>query len=310
MSAPQKIQLLSNKSIDRKRWDYCVRNSTNSLIYAHSFYLDNICPQWTAIIGEDYSWVLPLTPRKKWGISYLYPPAFTQQLGIFTNDFKKVDYESIWLLIKKNYSFIATHWNYALPKETFAEDVTVKEATNLIVDLSSSYASIKQRYHNDLLKNLKKSEGFSLNYAATEDYQAAITNYIEHYGSRMPHVTFSDYEAFKNVCSIAYKRGMLLCRNVVNEQQETMAAALLLYDGRRLYNIMNTTTFKGRKAAANHFLIDNIFKEFAGQRNVFDFEGSDLEGVKPFYENFGAVNQPYYMLGYNKLPWPISLLKR
>ena len=73
---------------------------------------------------------------------------------------------------------------------------------------------------------------------------------------------------------------------------------------------MNTTTPAGRKTEANHFLLDSIIKEFSDQPFVFDFEGSDLPGVKAFYQNFGPVNEGYLMVKYNNLPWPLSWLKK
>ncbi len=40
--------------------------------------------QWDALVLDDYQAVMPLTWRSKFGIRYLYQPAFTQQTGIFS----------------------------------------------------------------------------------------------------------------------------------------------------------------------------------------------------------------------------------
>jgi len=36
--------------IDRDRWDECIRKSFNGIIYAYSWYLDIVSPQWEALI--------------------------------------------------------------------------------------------------------------------------------------------------------------------------------------------------------------------------------------------------------------------
>jgi hypothetical protein len=72
---------------------------------------------------------------------------------------------------------------------------------------------------------------------------------------------------------------------------------------------MNCTTLEGRKTEANHFLFDSILKEFAGSSLLFDFEGSDISGVKNFYEKFGTTNQPYCKLHFNNLPKVIKWIK-
>ena len=105
------------------------------------------------------------------------------------------------------------------------------------------------------------------------------------------------------------QEGMLVCREVINSLCETMATVIMLNDGRRLYNLMNTTTDEGRKNEANYLLFDAIIQEFAGQKLVLDFEGSDLPGVKRFYESIGPENQPYFKVKYNNLPWPIRIIK-
>jgi hypothetical protein len=73
---------------------------------------------------------------------------------------------------------------------------------------------------------------------------------------------------------------------------------------------MNSTTEAGRKMEANHFLLNSILQQFAGSNLIFDFEGSDIPGVKIFYEKFGAVNQRYYKMHFNQFPFPLNLLKR
>ena len=71
-----------------------------------------------------------------------------------------------------------------------------------------------------------------------------------------------------------------------------------------------STTDMGRKLSAMHMLLDNVFKEFAGTPLIFDFEGSDVLGIKAFYQSFDAVNEPYYHVHYNHLPIPFRWLKR
>jgi hypothetical protein len=125
----------------------------------------------------------------------------------------------------------------------------------------------------------------------------------------MPHLKDEHYAAFKKICETKSSY-QVVCREAVDANNNTMSIALLLCDGRRLYNLMDTTTNGGRKAQANHFLIDSIIKEFAESKLLLDFEGSDLAGVKTFYESFGARNQPYYSIRYNNLAWPLRLFKK
>ena len=77
------IKYLKNKEIDKQKWDACINDAANGLIYGYSWYLDIIAEKWDALIYDDYSAVMPLTRKSKFGIKYLIQPVYMQQAGIF-----------------------------------------------------------------------------------------------------------------------------------------------------------------------------------------------------------------------------------
>jgi hypothetical protein len=304
------LRYLKNKEINKTKWDDCISKADNSLIYTHSFYLDSIAPGWQALIDEEYNWVLPLTSNSKFGIQYLYQPNFTQQLGVFFKKDVNVPWREIITWLQNKFLFWEINWNYETPVHSLANTIPYSPGTNFILNLSDSYNGIATNYYNDLKKNLKQSNKFGLTYQTELTYEKSIDLYVEHYRSRMPHVRTTHYNAFKSICRDAANNKQLICRKATNNNNETVAIALLLKDSKRLYNLMNTTTNEGRRMHANHFLVDAIIKEFSNSNLILDFEGSDLVGVKSFYENFGAVNQPYFKIKHNNLPRPLRLFKK
>ena len=72
---------------------------------------------------------------------------------------------------------------------------------------------------------------------------------------------------------------------------------------------MNAVTDAGRKQAALHFLFDNIIRKFQGQAAVFDFEGSEIPGIRAFFESFGAKNEPYTFFERGTLPIWIRIIR-
>lgn len=198
-------------------------------------------------------------------------------------------------------------WNR---EQAYFLPIRITAATNFIINLSKGYDTIFAKYHKHLKRKLRRSKQFNLKCQPTEDYNKYIDLYMKNYSVRTPHVKLPDYERLKNICSKAFKHDMLLCREITNQNNELVALALLLYDKKRIYNLINMTTEQGRKTEAAHFLLDSIIKEFSGRELLFDFEGSDLPGVKTFYRYFGGDNEPYYKVKYNDLPWPINLIKK
>lgn len=300
------VQLLPSRDIRYQQWDQCIRDQANGLIYATTTYLDAICTQWYGIVVNDYEAVMPLPVRKKWGVRYAYTPAFIQQLGL-VGDNRSVSVETILSLVRSTVSYADIHFNFL--NRDLLGTVPVMARTNLVIPLERPTEEIRNHYRSDLKENIRKAEKLSLVYGHGS-VQEAVTHYREQYGSRMQQVQPADYQRFQLLAESLQQKEQCLVRSVRNQEGGLLAIALLLKDNRRIYNLMNTTLPGGRNKEANHWLIDRIIQEFSGQPLLLDMEGSELPGVKNFYESFGAVAQPYFHYHDNRLPWPLRLLKR
>ncbi len=301
-----KISIIPSSEIDKSKWDVCIANANNSFIYGHSFYLDAMADHWDGLIIDNYTAVMPLPWRKKLGIRYCYTPAFTQQLGLFGD--KDLVGEEILQTIKKHIRYgdlMLNHENGFIQLQE-----TVRTCTNLVIDLSDGYEIIRTHYKKDLLDNLAKAAKEEFVFDTTRTIEAIIDLYQKLYRERTMHVKSSDYQNFTGLCFLLKEKGHCFTRSIKDINGRLLCAGLFLNDARRIYNIMNITTIDGRVTEANHLLIDSVIREFAGENLLFDFEGSDLPGVKSFYQKFGAVDQPYYHWHFNELPWVVKLVKK
>lgn len=345
------IRFLKRAEINDDLWNSCVENSEGGLIYAGTPYLDTIT-DWNALVMENYGAVMPLPFRKKYGIRYLYQPAFCQQLGVIGEQQDSSDFIAT---AKTHFSFAEINLNFTNTSLIFEEpqekstnlqvnstNLQVNSAdlqkmrtaqasscNNFVIDLSRTYQDISAGYSSDLKKNLARCTPFEMEYhthgepilgqppstvrdrpmiaPSTTRFEETISLYKETYGHRFPNVKKKDYDAILHYCKQNVDHYIV---REVRRNGRLLSAVLCLKDAKRIYFLMSTTLQDGRKMEANHFLIDNLIREFATQHLVLDFEGSDLEGVASFYKGFGAVNQPYPTVKWNKLKWPWKLLKR
>lgn len=294
------LQYLHRNQVDTVKWDQCIDKAPNGLIYAFSFYLDHMAPGWSALVLGDYEAVMPLPWRRKFGISYLYHPAFTQQLGIFSKTGLTDELVTAFMNeLPGHFRYAEMTLNYAHPQQAMAQRI------NFVLSLQEPYKQIRAGYKQDLVKNLKKACRFPLSYANEADHKLILDTYKAFNGSRTPHVTGDDYARFDKL--FTFSKESIVARSV-KEEGRLLSAALLFCHKNRLYLLASVTWPEGRSREANHFLLDRLIAEFAGSKMVLDFEGSDLPGVKHFYSNFGGVNQPYFFYRYNYLPWWVKLL--
>jgi hypothetical protein len=136
----------------------------------------------------------------------------------------------------------------------------------------------------------------------------AIAAYRQTYSHRTPHVSSSDFKRFSHLCE--YLKTDVIVRAVTDVENNVLATALFLQKKNRIYLIQNTTLTGGREKEANHFLLDQVIREFCGNNLTLDFEGSDIDGIAHFYMNFGSHNQRYYFFKHSHLPWPWRVFKK
>ena len=280
----ESIKIIPSHLIDESKWNDCLLVN-KGLIYSRYEYLNAMSKHWVGLVLGDYKGIMPICFKKKFGIQYSFIPPFIQQLNWVGKPVSTLDLKHIILQFTKYGDLM---WNRMdkgfnqLPK------------INFIIDLNNSYEKIYNNYSTDLKQNLKKAAKEKLNYKGSSTLLQAINIYKKLYANRLEKTTQQDFDHFINLCLQLFNNNQCFVREVLNSNNEIMAIALLLKDENRIYNIANTTTELGRKTEANHFLLDNIIKEFSSKDLIFDFEGSDIDGVKKFYQKFGPINEPYY----------------
>jgi len=259
---------------------------------------------WHGIVVNDYECVMPVAWRKKFGIKYCYDVPFIQQLGWFARN----TFPDASLLLKTFFRYFKYGYYPFNYNNKITVDRSLSSASNYILPINKPYTEITKGYKQTLDYSFKKALKQNLSYTQ-ENFNEAIDLYKKLYHDKFPHVTERDFSNFRNLCHYLFVDNKIIARKVCNEQNETLAAIVLINFENRLINIINNISEEGRKTEANYFLFDNIFKEFSDSNFLFDFEGSDIPGIKSFYEKFGAVNQPYYKLQFNHLPAIIKWLK-
>lgn len=306
-----KLSYITYKNIDKEKWDTCIRNAANGLIYAESVYLDHMAAHWDAIIMNDYDAVMPLTWKKKLGIRYLYQPCFIQQGGIFSKDTITEELlESFMDLASQKIKFAEITLNFLnVPQKTsHLYDCSLRN--NFILPLGNGYTLVADQYKIYIKQRLKRLMKFSLQYHHTDQYSEVISLYKELYQERLPAFSDKDYARFTDLCHHYARNNRLISRQVFNKEGTSLlASALMLKDKKRIYNIISCILPEGKKQLANYFIYDQIIREHADQHILLDFEGSDVPGIAYFYQKFSAHNQQYPFIRYNLLPAPIRLLK-
>src|SRR5690606_3700778 len=129
------IQLVHHANIDFEKWDMCISSAVHSEIYAYSWFLDCVSPQWSALILNDYEAVMPLPIKSKYGIRYIVQPPFCQKLGVFSPQTISEEMGKTFEIILSKYISV----RYATYAPIF-NSTKSKEQANYIVSLNNKYS--------------------------------------------------------------------------------------------------------------------------------------------------------------------------
>jgi hypothetical protein len=297
------IRYLKQEQIDRIRWDSCIEQADNSLIYPASIYLDHLADHWDALVLHDYEAVMPLPWRKKFGLKYCYQPFLTAQLGVFG---KKVDAAMVDQFLKaipSQFRLVEFSLNYGNLLQL--KDFQLYERTNYVLDLRPSYETLSRTYRENVQRNIQKS----IKYGCTVSNAVSIESVIDLAQQQDERRAESDYSNFKQLYTTLQNKGDAVCYGISGPNGELIASAAFLFSHERAYYLLVGNHPNGRTLGASHALIDAFIRDHSGQNLLLDFEGSDIRNIAFFYAGFGAKEEKYPAVKLNRLPWFIRWLK-
>ncbi len=294
------IRFLQNHEIDRQQWDYCIEHAYNGNIYAWSWYLDIVCPEWNALVKGRYSQVFPLTARRKWGIPYISQPPFAQQLGLFSCGSPGNDSTNEFIeQLLRHYSFAEMNLNsYNLLSVIHGK---LRMLRNYELDLLQPYMNLRLMYSENAIRNILKAQKGRVSVSPGADPKAIIDLFRENKGTELKNFSPSHYQIIERLSYACLHRRAAVCYGAYSNQNQLIAGAILFQSHSRMVLIFSASNAQARETGAMHLLIDTIIQCYAGKSITFDFEGSEIPGLARFYSGFGPKEVKYPQLHINRL---------
>ena len=306
MTTGDQIKYLQHKEIDKAKWDACITNSPNGLIYGYSFYLDCMARHWDALVLGDYEAVMPLTWNKKYGFYYMYQPAFTASLGVFGKNLTKElihDFVNTFPSKFKLVEISLNSGNIVGDPKSFS-----LLRSNYILHLNRSYEELYKGYRDNHKRNITKA--FQLGCRVSKEI--AVDEIIQLNKEQLQNVDGTkpeDYPNFKKLYELLKSRKQAEVYGIIDPKNKILASAVFFFSLNRAYYILVGNHPDGKTIGASHALIDAFIKDHADQNLILDFEGSDIRNLAFFYSGFGATEEIYPALKINRLPFYVKWMK-
>ena len=264
--------------------------------YACAWFLDAVSPQWEALVGDDYAFVMPLPVKQKFGVKYVIQPRWTQQLGIFSA--QPITPEIVKAFLAKipylSYDF---NLNYA--------NIFGEIRPNSVIDLHHDYATLRQAYDSNTKRNIAKAQWHNLSIKPID-----IEQFVQFWSAENRQMPLEQHQKLPLLCAAATKHGCGKIRGVFSAENQLIAALFTIEIFDRIVYLTPVSNAEGKQKSAMFLLVDWLLQHHATSGQLFDCEGSRIPGVARFYAGFGAQPQNYFSVHRCRPQWLIKLIHR
>lgn len=300
-----KIDFLKRKEIQVEKWDRLIAGSPAETIYPYCWYLDAVSDNWSALVVDDYRFVMPVVWKKKAGMKYMYQPFYTQQLGVFSREY--VDPELIRKMLRilyKKFRFAGMNFN---AKNLVGEEdpFIVDDKSNYVMLLNQDYDSQYRGFSTNAKRNIRKSIEFSdlveKNLPVDELVRLKRENDVFKRSEE-------DYRWLVNLFETIQQRGAGKIY-AIRTGREITAAAFFAFSNTRAIYLLSASSQEGKERRGMFRIIDAFISDHAGSGVILDFEGSNIPSVARFFGGFGAQPEIYQGVSFNRLPATLNKLR-
>jgi len=299
------LKLVQRKEIQEEKWDDLIAHSPAETIYPYCWYLDAVAENWSALVVDDYRYVMPVVWKKKAGMKYIYQPFYTQQLGVFSREY--VEPELIQQMLKilyKKFRFAGINFN---AKNLVGEEkpFTVEDKSNYVMTLNQDYDTHYKGYSSNAKRNIKKSIEFSEQVERNLPVEELVRLKRENDVIKRSE---ADYRWLGKILENIRQNdaGKIYA---IRKESEISAAAFFAFSKTRAIYLLSASSQTGKEQRGMFRIVDTFIQDYAGSGMILDFEGSNIPSVARFFGGFGAQADIYQSVSFNRLPSTLTKLR-
>jgi len=303
-----KITYVEHKDIDKEKWDACIKNSFNGIIYAFSWYLDIVCFSWDGLVEGDYRRVMPLPFVKKLHQYRVVVPRFVKHLGVFSLDkLTQATVDEFIDAIPSKFKEITIALNTMNKSNT--HHYIHKTSINYQIDLIEPYDILYAHYNEQTKGKIAKARiiyPLIKQNISTNDFM----DFVHINNNRHKKLTEIDTEILLRLVYNLTKYNLGEIYGINDANGTLVSAAFFLIYLNRVSLLGLVINDNMPEADSEYVLIDEFIRNNALKSVTFDFIKNALDDSLSLNIGFGASETKSTVLYQNTLPFYIRFLKR
>ncbi|MEN8201053.1 MAG: hypothetical protein ABFS28_00560 [Bacteroidota bacterium] len=300
------IEFLHRKDIDTGRWDELIAESQCETLYPYSWYLDTVASRWSALVVDDYNFVMPVVWKQKYGMKFIYQPYYTQQLGVFSKEY--VDptlIRELLSLLYRKYRFGNLNFN---TKNLVSEDenISVYDKSNYVLGLAGNYEELYARFSKNAKRNIKRSHDYNEEIVKDASCEEVLAFKRE---NDLIKRSEGEYRWLLNLMETIRKNNAGIVY-AIRDSGRIIASAFFAFSRTRGIYLVSASNEQGKEQRSMFKIVDAFIREHAGSDLILDFEGSNIPSVARFFAGFGARPEIYQGINFDRLPVFLNKLRK
>ncbi len=286
-------------------WDRLVENSPQCSVFCRTWWLKSVCKE-IRILGcfnnGHLEAGIPLHFEKRYGLTFCCMPRLTQTLGVVMEPMsgkqasiatrEKELLAAIAAELSKRHTFFQAfhpslqNW---LPFYWCGFTQTTR-ATYVLENLKNArklWGGIAHSVRAEIIK--AKRRGITIVPCSIDTLLQLETKTFDRQQKRLPHSP----DLLRRLYRAAKERNAGECFAAVDKSARPNAAGFIVWDEKRTYYLVSGGDARLRTSGATSLLAWHLIQFASEHSEIFDFEGSMLQGVERFFRRFGARQVPY-----------------
>ena len=278
-------------------------------IFMQNWWLDAVCTEgWSVVVSlnekGDIEAALTFATRQKLGFKTLSEPVLTPFCGVwFRQKTFKRRHEAIFYEkkhLQKLIEQLPSAHRYSFRLHVSLKDwqpffwAGWQQETRYTYRLNiENLATVFENFNENTKRNIRKSaQNFTIESGDNFDKFLEI-NALTYKRQQIKNpISLQTWQSVEQVLTEKNARSIFFAKNTEGSYE---AAVYVIFDNSTAYYLAGGSTELGRSKGAMHGLLWQAIQEAAARGcRVFDFEGSMLQGVEPFFRGFGGELTPYF----------------
>lgn len=300
------IRYLKHDEISKLKWDKCISQSFNGIVYAYSWYLDIVSYQWDALVMDDYKAVMPLTAKSSYAMSKIMQPEFAPQLGVFTTERLDVDLVNLFLTSIPE-RFKSVYLNLNSYNKVSHQKFHVRQGISYELDLIIPYKALYLKFSKetqDCIKKAKVQKVSVIRHVNLKDFLLLKKNNTDE------PLTFEHLNILRRIIPFCTNHNIGETYGAYNDKNELVAGAFFMKSHQKAICLIAACSDSGKELCADYALYNHYMKENSEKNITLDFGNYYIAEKENIGNGFNASPVNYPKLKRSRFLWFFSLRKR